>query len=71
MSKIVHFMQDHINTTDVALKGTGGLIASVMLSVPSWLESLEATLRIVSLLGSIAVAIFTCVVMYKKLTKVK
>jgi len=55
----------------VALKGTGGLIASIMLSVPSWLESLEATLRIVSLLGSIAVAIFTCVVMYKKLTKTK
>jgi hypothetical protein len=71
MSKIVHFMQDHINTTDVALKGTGGLIASVMLSAPSWLESIEATLRIASLLGSIAVAIFTCVVMYKKLTKTK
>ena len=71
MSKDVRLIQDHLNTTDVALKGTGGLIASIMLSVPSWLESLEATLRIVSLLGSIAVAIFTCVVMYKKLTKTK
>jgi hypothetical protein len=71
MSKIVHLIQDHFNTTDVALKGTGGLIASVMLSVPSWLESLEDTLRILSLLGSVTVAILTCIVLIKKLNKQK
>lgn len=71
MSKLVQLLHDHISTSDVALKATGGFIASVMLSVPSWLENFEAWLRVISLFGSILVAILTCTMLIKKLTKSK
>ena len=71
MSKLVHLLHTHVNTSDPALKATGGFIATIMLSVPSWLENFEAWLRIISLIGSIFVAILTCAMLIKKLTKAK
>ena len=69
MSRLIHFMSDHLHATDVSVKATGGLIASIMLSVPSWMENFEAWLRIISLVGSIVVAVLTAVMLIKKLTK--
>jgi hypothetical protein len=40
-----------------------------MLAVPSWMENFEAILRIVSLIGSIVVAVLTAIMLIKKLTK--
>ncbi len=69
MSRLIHFMSDHLQATDVSVKATGGLIGSIMLAVPSWMENFEAILRIVSLIGSIVVAVLTATMLIKKLTK--
>ena len=56
---------------DTVQKGISGLVASIFLAVPAWMDSIEWILKIVSLLCSIGVAIMTMVMLYRKHFKKK
>lgn len=51
------------------LHGALGTSIPVAAALVSWLSNIEQMLRLLALLGSIVVAIFTCISLYKRGSK--
>lgn len=54
--------------SNAVMTGTIGFIASIMLSIPAYIESIEAIIRFISLGLSITVALLTIVKLSKEIT---